>query len=64
MDKNKENLWNFVFIFNPYKDLWFAIERERISDFYNGKYPDALSAKDSMDLIKYISTGKAGGEDK
>lgn len=30
------NLYNYIFWFNPYEDLWYAIERNTELFFFNG----------------------------
>lgn len=33
---NKMNLYNYIFWYNPYEDLWYAIERDTQLFFFNG----------------------------
>jgi hypothetical protein len=40
-----ENLYNFVFWYNPYENLWYAIERDSQLSFFNGKREDSIYYK-------------------
>ena len=31
-----ESLYSYIFWYNPYEKIWYAIERDRQLDFFNG----------------------------
>jgi hypothetical protein len=35
-----EDLYNYLFHFNYHTGLWNAIPREKVSDYFNGKYKE------------------------
>lgn len=55
----KEYLYNWVFYFNPYEQLWFAFKREDYSEFFNNrqkiKHVQAKDVDGLIDIIKLIN---------
>jgi hypothetical protein len=54
-------LYNYVFWFNTYTDLWHAIPREQYIDFFSGegKPTDTIKSKDINTLIFIINNPKS-----
>jgi hypothetical protein len=42
---NNENLYGYVFWYNPYENLWYAIERNSYLVFFNGNREKAIYYK-------------------
>lgn len=54
-----ENLYNYVIHFNHYKELWYAIPREKYQEYWNDHKADGiLCAKDINVLVDVIMKGK------
>jgi hypothetical protein len=55
--KNSE-LYDYVFHFNPYEQLWYAFKRDQANDYWNDrdakKNEKFLKAKDIKVLLGYI----------
>lgn len=52
-----ENLYDWVFHFNPYTNLWNAVPREEYIHYMNGDAKDVKSSKNINDLIELVSKG-------
>ena len=54
--KITENMYNYVFWYNPYQELWFAIPTTQYIDFFSGerKPTDTIKSKDINTLIYII----------
>jgi hypothetical protein len=50
------NLYNFIFWFNPYQNLWYAIERGSQLDFFNGNREKSkyFSSEDLLELVEIV----------
>jgi hypothetical protein len=53
----KEILYQYLFWYNVYEDLWYAIKSDTILNFFNGnrKKSEFYKAKKHSDLIKMIN---------
>jgi hypothetical protein len=51
-----DNLYNYVFWYNPYQELWYAIPTTQYIDFFSGerKPTDALKSKTIETLIHIV----------
>jgi hypothetical protein len=51
-----EELYGFVFWYNDFEKLWYAIPRESYTDFFSGKYENAdiMKSKNIDTLIELI----------
>ena len=51
-----ENLYNFIFWFNPHEKLWYAITRETQLAFFNGNRQDSTfyKSKDHSTLVDIL----------
>jgi hypothetical protein len=45
--KNKEQLYNFIFWFNPYENLWYIIDRDTQLAFFSGKREESIFFRSS-----------------
>lgn len=52
-----ENLFDFVFWYNPYEKIWFAIDRNSQLNFFNGNREESTfyKSKEISTLIEIIS---------
>lgn len=50
------NLYDYIFWFNPYENLWYAIERETQLEFFNGDRDKSkfLKSKEHSTLVALI----------
>jgi len=48
------NLYDYVFHFNGYTHLWYAVQRDRINDYFNGSKTDFKNNADLPVLIAEI----------
>lgn len=55
-----ENLYDFVFWYNAFNKVWYAIPTKEYNDFFSGKVDkdDYLSSSQIETLIEYISKEK------
>ena len=58
---NKDELHNWLFHYNPYKQLWFAFKREDLNKYFNGELPNILSSKKHSTLVDIIE--KTNGDE-
>lgn len=61
MINNTEELHNWLFHYNPYKQLWFAFKREDLNKYFNGELPNILSSKKHSILVEIIE--KTNGDE-
>ena len=47
-------IYNYVFHYNHYEELWWAIPRESYNDYWNGKKDNCLFSTTIKDLIDII----------
>lgn len=47
------NLYNWVFHFNPYQNRWFAVKRENYGQLFSGG-PDVLKSNEISTLVSII----------
>lgn len=47
-------LYNYLFHFNPYTELWSAFNRDHIAEYFNGDMKHVTSSKDKDELISII----------
>lgn len=52
-----ENLYGYYFHYNPYTELWSAIDRNILQDYHAGKIKESeiLKNKDVNVLIKFLA---------
>lgn len=57
-----ENLYDWLFHYNPYEELWSAFKRENKEKYFNGQLrSDELCKAKSIDvLIEFIAKKKGG----
>lgn len=53
MEKNK-SMWDYVFHWNEYTQLWYAIHRDDYLDYWNLKKINFKCHKDINELIKLL----------
>jgi hypothetical protein len=55
-----ENLYQFIFWYNPYEDLWYAIDRNTQLDFFNGNRDASVyfKSKEIKTLIEIVGNKK------
>ena len=55
-----ENLYSYVFHYNPYMKLWVAIPTDRYTDYFSGQYivEEALVSREIETLIDLICKGE------
>lgn len=52
------NLYNYVFHFNPFDDIWYAVPRELYIHYWSNKeIHGVLKSKDIMVLVEMIGKG-------
>jgi hypothetical protein len=51
------NLYNWIFWFNPYEELWYVIEKDSYLTFFNGNREKAkyYKSKDHSTLMYIVS---------
>ncbi len=50
-----EYLQNWVFVFNPFKQLWNAVPREYYNDYWNdNKHPDVIRSSSIKTLLEVL----------
>ena len=55
MENKSIYLYPYVFWWNAYEDLWYAIPREHYSEFWNGNKDVAMKARYMEDLVKQLT---------
>jgi hypothetical protein len=52
-----ENLFDFIFWYNPYENIWYAIERNSQLNFFNGNRQNSIyyKSKEISTLVEIIS---------
>lgn len=45
---------NYIFHYNEYRNVWTAVPRELIADYFNGEVENLTESKDIVDLIQEI----------
>lgn len=50
-----KNLYNYIFWFNSYEDIWYAVPRDQYTNFFSGhlEYTGVLKSK-SFDTLTYL----------
>jgi hypothetical protein len=53
-----DNLYDYLFHFNPYEQMWYAVKRDEKELYFSNRdeCKSCLHAKDIKDLIRYLST--------
>lgn len=53
----KDNLYEWLFHYNIYEELWYAFKREDVVKHFNGELNsnEFHKAKNIMDLVKFIT---------
>ena len=54
MINNNEQLYDWLFHYNPYIEHWAAFRREDSTDYFNGKLLDVLVSKKHETLVEII----------
>lgn len=49
-----EQLYDYLFHYNPYQKIWYAFKREAHNDYFNGKKVELIKGKDIDDVITDI----------
>lgn len=49
-----ENLYDWLFHYNPYNKVWNAFRRDESSQYFNGELENVLSSKNYNTLIDII----------
>ena len=47
---NTEKLYDYLFHYNPYEELWYAFKRKQYGDYFNGKKSGLMKNKDFDEL--------------
>jgi hypothetical protein len=52
-----ENLFDFIFWYNPYENIWYGIERNSQLNFFNGNRQNSIyyKSKEISTLVEIIS---------
>lgn len=52
----KERLYNYIFWYNPFEELWYAIHRESELQFFNGHRDKSIfyKSKEHSTLVELI----------
>ena len=58
---NKDNLYDWLFHYNHYTNMWNAFKRDDLNKYFNGKLEIALSSKKHSTLVDIIE--KTGGDE-
>ena len=58
---NKDNLYDWLFHYNHYTNMWNAIKRDDLNKYFNGELEIALSSKKHSTLVDIIE--KTGGDE-
>lgn len=45
---------NYVFHYNEYQNIWTAVPREHIADYFNGNDRTFIKSADLMELVQEI----------
>lgn len=55
-----ENLFGYILWYNPYEDLWYAIERDTQLQFFNGNRDKSIhyKSKEILTLIQIVGNKK------
>jgi hypothetical protein len=61
-ENTMENLYDWLFHYNPYTKVWNAFRRDDSSQYFNGELENVLSSKNYNTLIDIIH--KTGGDAK
>jgi hypothetical protein len=61
-ENTMENLYDWLFHYNPYTKVWNAFRRDESSQYFNGELENVLSSKNYNTLIDIIH--KTGGDPK
>lgn len=51
-----EGLYNYLFWYNEYQELWYAIPHEKYVDFFSGKRNKIKGLKKNADIKKLINS--------
>lgn len=53
------DIYGYVFHFNPYSELWYAIPRDSYSNYWNGVEDESvLVSKEVSVLVELVSKGQ------
>lgn len=58
---NKDNLYDWLFHYNHYTNMWNAFKRDDLNKYFNGELESALSSKKHSTLVDIIE--KTGGDE-
>jgi hypothetical protein len=47
-------LYHHYFHYNHYRDMWFAIPRDQIVDYWNGTCSDCIAHSDIGELLRLV----------
>ena len=65
-DPGSHPLYDYIFHYNPYTELWSAFKKEDKENYFNGEAPrnEIIKAKKIQDLISWITTTQTNGGKK
>ena len=52
--KDMNQLVDWLFHYNPYREAWFAFKREHYLEYFNGEYTNTLKSKSQKTLEELI----------
>ena len=55
-----EHFQDFLFHYNPYKEMWAAFKRENANDYFNGVIKNVVYYYSIKDLVNYINNLEDG----
>jgi hypothetical protein len=61
-ENTMENLYDWLFHYNPFTKTWNAFKRDDLKKYFNGESENTLSSKNYNTLVEIIH--KSGGDDK
>jgi hypothetical protein len=63
-DVKEEYLQSWVFHFNPYKEIWYAIPRDKYMDFWQGGDVEGVQKSQSLSTLLMLMHKTNGDIDK
>lgn len=58
--KRPEHFQDYLFHYNPYKEMWAAFKREHSNDYFNGYTENVVFYYSIKDLVRYINNLEHG----
>ena len=65
-DPGSHPLYDYIFHYNPYTELWAAFKKEDKENYFNGDKPrnEIIKCKKIQDLVSWITTTQTNGGKK